>query len=1075
MSAQSSRPSRPVDRRGFEVAIICALPLEADAIETLFDHHWDNDGSSFGRTEGDANAYSVGTIGSHNVVLVRMPGMGKVHAAAAASSCRTSFPNVKIALVVGICGVAPFKCDGGEVILGDVIVSEGIIQYDFGRRLPDRFAPKEGPLDALGRPSPQIRGVLTQAKGIRGRQLLTGEMEKYLNVLRQNPELHAEYPGSSQDILFEASYVHGEDQRSCDQVGCDGKLVQRSRLQSLGPNPTPTVHFGLIASGDSVMKSGQERDREVKERNVIAFEMEGAGVWDTLPCIVIKGACDYADSHKSKSWQQYAAATAAACTKGFLRLWVPSLDQDASYQDSRLQNITFSSNNQHSSDLSHSSCAVTERQTKPQFLVPFLENDLFTGRDDILAKLQTLLFDQGRRKVALVGLGGIGKTQIALQIAYWTKEKKQDYSVFWAPALSRASFEQACVQIVVACKIPTTDDKDAVESVRQYLSSDRAGKWLLIVDNADDIETVMGSTNTEKGIYRSLPQSSQGRILFTTRYRKVAVSVAGRNVVDVSAMSQHEATSYLKEALIEEIPSSDEQVIDRLLGLLTYLPLAITQTAAYVNKNQTPLPEYIRLFENTDRDRLELLSTEFQDDTRYEQSQDPVAATWFISFDRIRKDDELALRILMFLSCVEPKAIPQSMLPGGESQQQLTRAIGTLCGYRFLDRRGSSEMFDMHSLVHLATKVWVTDNDSERGQIQAAIVRLNEVFPSDSWESRELWRQYMPHAIKLCSWHDQHIYKELCELVYWASHCLIVDGRVIEAVDMLEHLVAVEEMVLAENHPDRLASQHDLASAYLDNGQITEAIELLEHVVTASQTLMETHPDRLASQHQLAIAYLDNGQITEAIELLEHVVTARQTLMETHPDRLASQHVLASAYLKNGQITEAIELLEHVVTASQTLMETHPDRLASQHQLAIAYLDNGQITEAIELLEHVVRIRQTLMETHPSRLASQHQLASAYLENGQITEAIELLEHVVRTEQTPTETHPDRLASQHELSSAYRASGRLKEAITLLEHVVAIEAEILPENSRNRQLSRDLLQECYQALRVEEGEIDSTS
>ncbi|EXL38999.1 hypothetical protein FOCG_18375 [Fusarium oxysporum f. sp. radicis-lycopersici 26381] len=313
---------RPNDRRGFEIAIICALPLEADAIEALFDYYWDSNGPPFGKAARDPNSYSTGVIGCHNVVLVRMPGMGKVHAAAAASSCRASFPNVKIALVVGVCGVAPFKRNGEEIVLGDVVISECIIQYDFGRRLPGQFVPKEGPLDSLGRPNQEIRGVLAQAKGIRGRQLLVSEMIRYLSILRQNPEFRAEYPGVAYDRLFEASYRHSEDQKLCEQVGCDGKLVPRRRLQATGPSPAPAIHFGLMASGDSVMKSGEDRDREVEARDIVAFEMEGAGVWDILPCIVIKGACDYADSHKSKVWQRYAAATAAACAKALLNFWV---------------------------------------------------------------------------------------------------------------------------------------------------------------------------------------------------------------------------------------------------------------------------------------------------------------------------------------------------------------------------------------------------------------------------------------------------------------------------------------------------------------------------------------------------------------------------------------------------------------------------------------------------------------------------------------------------------------------------------------------------------------------------------
>ncbi|KAL5608544.1 hypothetical protein FOBRF1_009041 [Fusarium oxysporum] len=1066
MPTPSPRLLRPKDRRGFEIAIICALPLEADANEALFDYYWDSNGPPFGKAAHDTNSYLTGVIGCHNVVLVRMPGIGKAHAAAAASSCRASFPNVKIALVVGVCGVAPFKHNGEEIVLGDVVISEGIIQYDFGRRLPGQFIPKEGPLDSLGRPNQEIRGILAQAKGISGRQLLVSEIIRYLSILRQNPEFRVEYPGVAYDRLFEASYCHSEDQKLCEQVGCNGKLVPRCRLQATGPNPTPAIHFGLMASGDSVMKSGEDRDREVEARDIVAFEMEGAGVWDTLPCIVIKGACDYADSHKSKVWQRYAAATAAACAKAFLSFLVPPpLDQLPYVQDAENDLPPSKRVRLHASEGAFTVC---ELQDQPVFLVPFLENPLFVGRDDVLMKLQSLLFERNSRKVALVGLGGIGKTQIALQLAYQIKEKKQDYSVFWVPALSRASFEQACVQIIDACGIPITDNSDAIETVRQHLSSKRAGKWLLVVDNADDAQTVMGSVGAESGIYRSLPQSDEGRILFTTRYRKVAVSVARRNILDVPAIGRDEARSYFKQALIQEVSSSDEQVMNHLLTLLTHLPLAITQAAAYLNENEISLMEYLQLFENTDRDRIELLSAEFHDDARYEQSQDPVATTWFISFNQIRRADELASRILMFLAYIEPKAVPQSMLPEGESQQQLTRAIGTLCGYRFLDRRGSSNVFDMHSLVHLAIRSWVLENHLEKEQSQAAIARLREIFPTDDWENREIWRQYLPHAVKLLRFAGNDWSEELCKLGYWVGRCLDVDGRVKEAVKLLEHVVSIQEKTLVEEHPSQLASQHALAIAYEANGQIKEAVELLEYVVTIKgTTLVEEHPSRLASQHALAIAYEANGQIKEAVMMLEHVVAIQEkTLVEEHPDRLASQHALAGVYQANGQIKEAIMMLEHVVAIQEkTLVEEHPDRLASQHELAIVYEANGQIKEAVKLLEHVVTIKgTTLVEEHPSRLASQHALAIAYEANGQIKEAVMMLEHVVAIqEKTLVEEHPDRLASQHALAGVYQANGQIKEAIMILEHVVTIKGTTLVEKHPSRLVSQHALAIAYEA------------
>ena len=148
-----TRPRRPATRAYFEVAVICALSIEADAVNALFDHHWDDEGPPYDKAAGDPNAYSTGAIGRHNVVLAHMPSIGKSNAAAVAANCRASFPNIKLAVVVGICGVVPFGPNGDEILLGDVIISDGVVQYDLGRRLPGRFARKDTLLDALGRPN----------------------------------------------------------------------------------------------------------------------------------------------------------------------------------------------------------------------------------------------------------------------------------------------------------------------------------------------------------------------------------------------------------------------------------------------------------------------------------------------------------------------------------------------------------------------------------------------------------------------------------------------------------------------------------------------------------------------------------------------------------------------------------------------------------------------------------------------------------------------------------------------------------------------------------------------------------
>ncbi|KAL2782366.1 nucleoside phosphorylase domain-containing protein [Aspergillus keveii] len=136
---------RPSSRDEFAIAIICALTLEAEAVEDVFDEPYDRLGEYYRKQPGDDNAYINGRIGNHNVVVCYMPGMGKGSAASVASSLKISYKRIEVALVVGICGGAPYPSSGGEIFLGDVIISDSVVQYDFGRQYPGGFEKKTDP------------------------------------------------------------------------------------------------------------------------------------------------------------------------------------------------------------------------------------------------------------------------------------------------------------------------------------------------------------------------------------------------------------------------------------------------------------------------------------------------------------------------------------------------------------------------------------------------------------------------------------------------------------------------------------------------------------------------------------------------------------------------------------------------------------------------------------------------------------------------------------------------------------------------------------------------------------------
>jgi tetratricopeptide (TPR) repeat protein len=603
---------------------------------------------------------------------------------------------------------------------------------------------------------------------------------------------------------------------------------------------------------------------------------------------------------------------------------------------------------------------------------------------------QKLIVDKDCQKLSIVGLGGTGKTQVALQFVYSVKERWPEYSIFWVPALSIESFEQACAGIAITLRIPYAagGEEDVKELVQQHLSSSRAGRWLMVVDNADDADIFFG-TEQWKGIIDYLPESETGVIVYTTRTPEVAELSRG-DVVELGPMDRQDAAAFLTRSLTRKDLLRNDVTITELLDELTYLPLAIAQAAAYLNRNRMSVPKYLQLLQSTEQDMVALLSREFRDNTRYIGSANAVATTWVVSFSQIRERDAAAADLLAFMSCVEWKAIPRSLLPRAQDEWQMEDAIGTLCGYSFLSRRSNSreegneeEWYDIHRLVHLATKIWIMKRGDAAGVLGEALQQVADVFPSDNYENRELWRGYLPHALRLLESGQQYYAKERSELCLLVGRCLRVDGRIREAVRWLEESCQWREG-LDEDNSDLLLSQHVLAGAYRVDGQVQKAVQLLEHVVAVREkTLAEEHPSRLASQHALAMAYEADGQVQKAVELLEHIVTVEEkTLAEEHLSRLTSQHALAIAYQADGQVQKAVELLEHIVTVEEkTLAEEHLSRLTSQHALAIAYQADGQVQKAVELLEHVVAVEaDSLRDDHPSRLVSVEALADMHVE-----------------------------------------------------------------------------------------------
>lgn len=313
-------PMGGITRDDYTIGWICALPIEMAAAKIMLDRI----NVEAPRIPGDNNCYILGSIGHHNVVIACLPsgGYGTINAAVAAGQLQAGFPSVKCYLMVGIGGGLPNKT--ADIRLGDIVVSTptrdlpGVIQYDLGKAGAGGLFERVGVLD---KPPLLLRTAVSKLRADHGIQKsrVSGFIKRAVKKYPCN-KANFTYPGADQDRLFEAEYDHygGNTCKYCDTK----RLVIRSERE----NYRPKIHYGLIASGNQVIKHGQTREKIAKDLGVYCVEMEAAGLMDAFPCLVIRGICDYSDSHKNKQWQGYTAAVAAAYAKELLLVALPAVE-----------------------------------------------------------------------------------------------------------------------------------------------------------------------------------------------------------------------------------------------------------------------------------------------------------------------------------------------------------------------------------------------------------------------------------------------------------------------------------------------------------------------------------------------------------------------------------------------------------------------------------------------------------------------------------------------------------------------------------------------------------------------------
>ncbi|KAK8092124.1 uncharacterized protein PG998_015137 [Apiospora kogelbergensis] len=538
------------------------------------------------------------------------------------------------------------------------------------------------------------------------------------------------------------------------------------------------------------------------------------------------------------------------------------------------------------------------------FLVRFSRNENFVGRETVLEQLLKRIPPSADRnacqRTVIEGLGGIGKTQVAIEAAYRVREAHPDCSVFWVPAVDMTMFENAYREIGRALGVRgmEEDKADVKALVKTALSRDEAGQWLLIIDNIDDIILF-----TDGQLLSYLPFSRQGSILFTTRNHQAATRFDTRHVIRLEGLDKSEARELLYQRLDERQRGKLEDTA-KLLDYLTRLPLAIRQASAYMASNaNVSVLKYLSYCESSDQSMIKMLSKAFDDRGRYQATQNPIAVTWLVSFRHISRDAPLAAAYLRSIAYFAEKDIPISFLPAGEDEMERDEAISTLQAYAFIVDRGTPDRFDIHRLVRLATRNWVQAKGGQGQQVTSVVQQLSEKFPWPKHENRDMWTWYLPHAQAVLILRDECSESEmLWTLQHNVAACYSLLGKYAEAEEMCRQTLGLTETVLGREHPDTLDSMNNLAVVLDSQGKYAEAEQMHRETLGLRETVLgREHPNTLDSMNNLAIILDNQGKHEEAAQKQSQAfVGYKRVLGEGHPRTLMSMNNLAKVLRNMG-------------------------------------------------------------------------------------------------------------------------------------------------------------------------------
>jgi tetratricopeptide (TPR) repeat protein len=716
--------------------------------------------------------------------------------------------------------------------------------------------------------------------------------------------------------------------------------------------------------------------------------------------------------------------------------------------------------------------------------IPYLRNTKFTGRyrelGNLFATFVPKASDGSSPCAALYGLGGIGKTQTAIEFVYRLQKRYPHYSVFWIQANDEISFQNSYKKIAELFDIPV-DKKESLDIIKEVnikLAQAETGKWLMVVDGADDL----GSENSliSATVRKDIPRHSSGGILFTTRSRDIVTKLPQKypvRIIEVDEMNEQEATALMYRSLQKDRQEilQDKATTKEFLKLLCYLPLALIQATAYFNEvSHMTIEKYISMFRAQRGQAIELLEEgKLDNDDMDDSAKRAVATTWLISFEQIQQYHELAGEFMKFSSAIRDEAIPDDIFPDTKYKAltiKQERAIGTLVGFGFLKQQTDGRFYNMHRLVHLVIQSWLEKKHETSIWIQRVSERLTQIIPFSGHEDRDKWTGYLPHGLQVAKSTDFAVLPEeqRMSLIDRIGNCYNTLGQYVAAEPLFEEALQLSKKVLGLEHPDTLTSMNKLAVLYKSKGKYEAAEPLYKETLQLRKKVLDLeHPNTLTSMNNLALLYKSQGKYEAAESFYKETLQLRKKVLGLkHPDTLGSMNNLAVLYQSQGKYEAAESLYKEALQLRKKVLGLeHPDTLTSMNNLALLYQSQGKYEAAESLYKEALQLsKKVLGLEHPNTLTSMNNLALLYKSQGKYEAAEPLYKETLQlSKKVLGLEHPNTLGSMNNLADLYQSQGKYEAAESLYKEALQLRKKVLGLEHPDTLTSMNNLADLYKS------------